>query len=662
MNVAEAFGPGILDDAFIAQKRKEHDESGPYLHAVVQGLVNEDLLRRARNEIVEELHFTEKETDIYKVNQTGDLANLDGLPPTEAERLKALLELRNALYSDTFRSWVQRVTGCGPLSATKKDMSINDYRHGCHLLNHDDVISTRRVSYILYLPDPEQPWQPEWGGALELYPVKDERSPDNVPTKIIPPQWNQFAFFRVQPGHSFHSVEEVVSPTQSRLSISGWFHRLQPEEPGFDAEHEAAEVRADKEFSSLESLSSKMSTSPFEEFPGEPPLPGSAISDEDKAFLANFINTPYLTEKVQATLYDKFGDESHLLLADFLRKDLADALESALRAKDIEDGLVWFDKGTHVAWESVRIAPHAVGTVSAEGASEEDKRWELVGPAHRQRFASLSDPVTPASAKITNFPASLPTSASDLLHILTHQLFPSTAFRHLVANITQLIPLAGRPIRVRRFRPGLDYTLARSDEEAVLDLTLTLTPDVLKSSKAAERKTSKPKGLAGKRAKTVPAPPSTKGVLGRDDMKKLESMWDTGDIGGWECYMAPHEGEEDPAVYQSSHKGKHAEEPEKGANTNDDEPNEDDDGEEANNDDEDENDDDDDFEDEDMDDDFDGVLLNVTPSFNTLNVVLRDEGVMRFVKYLAACAGGSRWDVAAEFTVGAAEVEEMDEN
>ena len=51
-------------------------------------------------------------------------------------------------------------------------------------------------------------------------------------------------------------------------------------------------------------------------------------------------------------------------------------------------------------------------------------------------------------------------------------------------------------------------------------------------------------------------------------------------------------------------------------------------------------------------------LLNVTPSYNTLNVVLRDEGVMRFVKYLGASAGGSRWDIAAEYTVGAAEMEE----
>ena len=74
--------------------------------------------------------------------------------------------------------------------------------------------------------------------------------------------------------------------------------------------------------------------------------------------------------------------------------------------------------------------------------------------------------------------------------------------------------------------------------------------------------------------------------------------------------------------------------------------------------------DDEELDEEDMDvddDDFDGVLLNITPSFNTLNIVLRDEGVMRFVKYLSAAAGGSRWEVSAEFTVGAAEIEGEDE-
>lgn len=50
-----------------------------------------------------------------------------------------------------------------------------------------DVISTRRLSYILYLPDPADPWQPEWGGALELYPVKSKGTPADEPSLAIPP-------------------------------------------------------------------------------------------------------------------------------------------------------------------------------------------------------------------------------------------------------------------------------------------------------------------------------------------------------------------------------------------------------------------------------------------------------------------------------------------
>jgi Rps23 Pro-64 3,4-dihydroxylase Tpa1-like proline 4-hydroxylase len=38
-------------------------------------------------------------------------------------------------------------------------------------LNHDDVIGTRAVSFIIYLTDPDEPWTAEDGGALELYPL-----------------------------------------------------------------------------------------------------------------------------------------------------------------------------------------------------------------------------------------------------------------------------------------------------------------------------------------------------------------------------------------------------------------------------------------------------------------------------------------------------------
>lgn len=661
------FGSHVLQDDYVAQKRKEYDESQPYHHTVIDGLINDDLLRRARAEIVEELRFTEKETDIYKVNQTGDLANLDGLPAEEAKRLQALLEVRNAMYSDEFRSWLRKVTGCGPLSAAKKDMSINDYRHGCHLLNHDDVISTRRVSYILYLPDPDTEWDPSWGGALELYPVKEAHVPDDVPSLLVPPKWNQLTFFVVQPGHSFHSVEEVVHPSMSRLSISGWFHRLQPDEEGYSQEEEDAEVRAEKEFSSVGSITNKKFDPAFEEYGeghGEPPLPGSKMASEHVRFLSHFLNAAYLTKPIQRTLFDKFGDESHLLLSEFLRQDVAEAVERQLRAKDEEDGLVWW-KGAEerIGFDTVRIQPHAVGTARSAHASEEDQKWVLHGPPHRERFATLPSAVTPRSCPAIDYADAasplvpVPTSPAQILEILTHRLFPSAAFRHFIANITQLIPMASRPIRVRRFRPGLDYTLARSDDETVLDLTLTLTPDVLGDAKKAVKHTAKPKGL-GRKAPTKAPTNLSKGVLSKADYTKLSGMWDSGDIGGWECYLAPHEGEEDPAVYRSA-ASRRAEREAEQADEADEAMAEAAADEEGADDAEDEDEAMD--EDEEEDDDFDGVLLNVTPAFNTLNIVLRDEGVMRFVKYLGASAGGSRWDIAAEYTVGAAEIEEEEE-
>lgn len=167
--------------------------------------------------------------------------------------LPGLLALRDALYSQQFREFLQKVTGCGALSGTKQDMSVNSYRSGCHLLNHDDVIGTRRVSYILYMPLPAgEKWEELWGGALELYPVLEDGEPEVVPSKKIPPAWNQFIFFEVQPGKSFHSVEEVIvgggTDSRERLSISGWFHKAQEGEDGFEPED------SNRDKSSLEQL------------------------------------------------------------------------------------------------------------------------------------------------------------------------------------------------------------------------------------------------------------------------------------------------------------------------------------------------------------------------------------------------------------------------
>ena len=191
-----------------------------------------------------------------QVKQTGDLASLSFLTDEQRALLPNLLTLRDALYSAKFRSFLRAVTGCGPLSGSKQDMSVVSYSKSCHLLNHDDVIGTRRVSYILYMPLPNYlGWQKEWGGALELYPTKPgpdgTLEPEAVPSKCIPPSWNQFVFFEVQPGRSFHSVEEVVvgggEDSRERLSISGWFHAPQPGEEGYVEEAHPPELKSSRD-------------------------------------------------------------------------------------------------------------------------------------------------------------------------------------------------------------------------------------------------------------------------------------------------------------------------------------------------------------------------------------------------------------------------------
>ena len=120
--------------------------------------------------------------------------------------------------------------------------------------------------------------------------------------------------------------------------------------------------------------------------------------------------------------------------------------------------------------------------------------------------------------------------------------------------------------------------------------------------------------------------------------------------------MAPHDGEEDPAVYRSGRNRPKEEKIEGPSESNDasassnghvdPEPKDmevddmeliDDDeaGSDVASDDEEE----------------DGTLLTVQPGFNRLLLVLRDVGVMRFVKYVSASAPGSRWDVCCEYEV-----------
>lgn len=61
------FHSTLLETSNVTALAQSYAASKPYKHAIVPQLFDRDFLSRARQEIVEQINFTEKETDIYKV-------------------------------------------------------------------------------------------------------------------------------------------------------------------------------------------------------------------------------------------------------------------------------------------------------------------------------------------------------------------------------------------------------------------------------------------------------------------------------------------------------------------------------------------------------------------------------------------------------------------
>ncbi|TIB38636.1 hypothetical protein E3P86_01525 [Wallemia ichthyophaga] len=543
-DVSEYFSDGLFAPSSAQDYRAAYKQSSPYKHAVIPKLFEENLLLKAREELLK-LSFKEKETDIYKITQSGDFSNIHLLPEDERAELPTLLTLRNMLYSAQFRRFLREVTGCGPLSGVKTDMSTNNYGSGCHLLNHDDVIGTRRISFILYLPLPEPAWEPQFGGALELYPLSspptNPTTPAPKPSVSIPPSFNQFAFFEVQPGHSFHSVEEVAFHPKlqhksvsggvgQRISISGWFHRPVPEEE----EYEGAQPELTK--SSLEQLYAA-ALRPLTSYGDSEKAPSyipEKLDDEEVNELQQLVNPMYLDIKTIELLQSKFLEDSHVLLTDFLKEDIANALHEQIKRRDQVDSVARskrVEKNNYGT--SYKIPSHTTG---------EDNDWKLVGPPHIQRYVSLTR------------------HDNDDLFARVNRLFASKPFRALLSILTSSIPET-HLIESRRFRPGLDYTLARGEkstsETSRLDVGLNLTDN--------------------------------------------DDIWQSGAVGGWDVWLNGEE-DSDEATYGDSGDG-----------------------------------------------DEDAPLLSLPPHFNRLHIVLRDAGLLHFVKYVSTRAMNSRWDVTGEW-------------
>ncbi|KAL3453091.1 Oxoglutarate and iron-dependent oxygenase degradation C-term-domain-containing protein [Aspergillus insuetus] len=597
--VALRFRDGLFDSAEQQKYTKAYSVSEPYKHGVIHPLIEDSLLRSVRDEIQAHLDFTEKETDIYKIFQSGDLANLDGLDDGSLSRLPSILKLRDALYSARFRGFLSSVTGSGKLSGQKTDMAINVYNEGCHLLCHDDVIGSRRLSYILYLTDPDTPWQAEWGGALRLYPTttkKDAKGEDvKVPspdyTLSIPPAFNQLSFFTVQPGESFHDVEEVYHPADGedkskkrvRMAISGWFHIPQRGEDGFEEglEEKLAErsslsqlqgradiydlpqpktVACDDEVSQSEpeDAKGKGKAKPEE----EEEEPSAEFNESDLNFLIQYIAPSYLTPDIADEMSDAFLNDSSLNLENFLSKKFS----AKVRAY-IED-------------QEKQKLPASADEIQST------TDWTVARPPHKHRYLYQEHSTATKG------------QASPIQELL-NDLFPSKPFRKWLALITGADRITSYNFLGRRFRRGQDYTLASSyaGEEPRLEFTLCLTPT------SGWEKEDPEVDDGAKNAKEPSS--SSSAQKPTKDSSSSSTKGDEPSVGGYEIYMAGDDDEdEDAAIYRSA-----------------------------------------------ADDEDDGILFSTAAGWNRLSIVLRDSGTLRFVKYVSAAAKGDRWDVTGEMGV-----------
>ncbi|KAG8470349.1 hypothetical protein KFE25_008770 [Diacronema lutheri] len=616
--------PLLTDKAALGRARGEYARSTPYTHSSIRGLCDEAHLAAAKEEIVRNLRATFKETDLFKVLQVPlDLACLEQSAPAVAAKMPALLALRDALYSREFREMLRGLTGCGPLSE-KTDCSVNIYAPGHHLLCHDDVIGTRRLSYIVYLTEPGRDWRLDEGGALELYgtlppDASGVAHPHTTPMRYVLPHWNSMALFEVQPGRSFHSVGEVLGECP-RMSISGWFHRPhdEPMPPGAASLAQLRGVAAGAD-----------ATAPAEPF--EPLLLYAADAAEgvrptgaslaqlltgpERRLLERWLNPTYLEPKALAKIQAQFATHSCMQLRGFLRDDVAGRIAELTRAADASDAI-----GTAPPDELFArlCGKHDLGVRDG---------WHVVGPPHMQRFLRYDHP--PHAGRTSGARASEPlageSDVGNALAQLRATLVTSPAFQKYLLALTQLRTVGARSA-IRRFRPGLDYTVAHAGAMPPRDCPfLDATFCFVHEGQPHEEQ------QAGRARRADGAAPRKKR---RAQLSVERAAWQSGEVGGFEAYLGAEE-DNDPevtAVYRTSRapeRGSSAPEAAAGASAGEDARGETEEGAE---------------------------LLNVEASTNTLNLVLRDSGTLRFVKYVSARAPGSRWDVAVEYRLHPADV------
>ena len=471
--------PSLFDAEAVDALRLSFSSAQPFPHVVVPSFLHPEFARHLLSEVRVGVEYSERCTDLYHFHQSSDL---------KAATTPLLVRLREELYGERFRRWMERLSGGqAQLSGLEHSVSMSCAVYGDthRLLCHDDRLQGRRIAYILYLVP--QDWSEGEGGQLDLF-ASDAHTAQPQPrsarssTTSLLPRWNSFAAFQVSPV-SFHAVREVTvqpdaQPPRLRVSISGWFHS-----PGSSSDALPPAVQRGPLLThpplalrSPAASPSSLSSSP------------SASSPSSPAFLSHWLSPTYCAGGggVRA-IRRRFQADSSVELRGILQPQRYQELLTALAAVQREEAEEAEERDD--GWEERRR--------EAEDERLRAWRWRWHGPLQHGHYQRCAWPIGAATAYDDQDATQRSLSVLDDFS----RFVRSTEFSAWLGQVTGM-SLQGVGGEWRRFTQG-SYTLAHDgDEESRMEacdvtfcfLTQEPTASTTSSSPSSRGATQKVKG------------------------------------------------------------------------------------------------------------------------------------------------------------------------
>jgi len=315
-------------------------------------------------------------------------------------------------------------------------------------------------------------------------------------SKRFIPQFNSMAFFNVQPGYSFHEVEEV-KVDKHRISIQGWYHIPQEGEEGYIKGEEEEWIKQNNStLKQLKSGSNENNLKNFE-FPNSNNYQNidnftSVLDEDDKKLLAQYINPKYSIENL-AALSESFQASNKLILKNFLHERYAQVLKKDIRQYEINvDAPKDYKSIQHPwkcawptnKWRFLYIDGKKFFKITKDKSIDEliseekalKVNWKELSEDYQNEINTMMEEEgCQSDAFITDDDMDL-ASENNIIKLLELMTFiQSSTFKKYLTLLSNIDSIKKESIMIRRFRLGYDYTLATTGNNS-LDFNLGLTP------------------------------------------------------------------------------------------------------------------------------------------------------------------------------------------